>query len=212
MIKILLLEDDPVLGGAISDFLKNNNYDVEWFMDAESVLFFGYDLFLVDWMLKEKSGIDFINNLRRLGVDSPIIMMTVKASIDDKLKGFESGVDDYITKPFEPMELLARIKAVLSRYYGNNSIKVNENIILDSNSRVVIKDSKEIKLTHKEFMLFEILLRNRPKVLSYDYLIDYVWSNEGSYETLKSHIYSLRKKLGRELIRSVKGAGYKIDD
>ena len=212
MIKILLLEDDDILGKAIYDFLNSNGYGVEWFKEAESVAFFGYDLFLVDWILEGKSGIDFIKSLKKSKTDAPAIMMTVKSSLDDKLAGFDVGVDDYITKPFEPKELLARIKAVLNRYYKDSTINIGDDIEVNIENRKVLKDSKEVNLTKKEFMLLEVLLKNRPKPMNYDFLIDYVWNGEGSYETLKAHMYSLRKKLGKDIVSSVKGVGYKIND
>ncbi len=212
MVKILLIEDDKILGKAISNFLKKNDYNVEWHLDAESVMFFGYDLFIVDWMLKEKSGIDFVKSLRKKDIDIPVIMITVKSSLDDKLKGFDIGVDDYITKPFEPEELVARIKAVLSRYYKENIIRLKNGVDIDLYNKKALKNKKDIKLTHKEFLLLEVLAKRKPKPLSSDFLIDYVWREEGNYETLKSHIYSIRKKLGKDIVTSVKGVGYKIDD
>ena len=212
MIKILLLEDDIILGKAVYDFLRSKGFDVEWFKDTESVVFLGYDLFLVDWVLKGKNGIDFIKSLKKQKQDIPTIIMTVKSSLDDKLSGFDVGVDDYITKPFEPKELLARIKAVLKRYYKDSAINIGEEIVIDIENKTVLKNSKEVGLTKKEFALLEVLLKNRPKPMNYDFLIDYVWGSEGSYETLKTHIYSIRKKIGKGIIASVKGVGYKIND
>lgn len=138
-------------------------------------------------------------------------MITVKSSLEDKLKGFAVGVDDYVTKPFFPEELLARIKAVLGRYCQiKEEIKIG-NLIIDFEKKIVYLSGKRIELTLKEFLLLEVLARKRGKILSYDFLIDYVWEEEGSYETLKSHIYNIRKKIGKEIIKSIKGFGYKID-
>ncbi len=212
MIKILLVEDDNTLGEAIKKFLTDNDYIVDWLTDYESVVFFGYDLFIIDWMLKEKSGLDLVNLLKEKGIESPIIMITVKSSINDKLKGFEAGVDDYITKPFDPKELLARIKALVNRVYKKHWIEVTDDIVLDPTDNTVFKGNEPISLTQKEFILLEILAKHKPKPLNYEFLIDYVWDSGGSYETLKSHIYSIRKKLGKDFIKSIKGIGYKIND
>ena len=211
MMKILLIEDDKDLGKAIKTFLSKHRYEVDWFEDAQGLFFEGYDIFIIDWLLKQSSGFDIIKSIKHKNIFAPIIMTTVKSSLEDKLRVFELGIDDYITKPFQPEELLARIKAVLKRYYAQEWIKIGENILIDPENRKISKDSENIELTRKEFLLLEIMAKRKGKIVNYDFLIDYVWGEKGSYETLKSHIYSIRKKLGRELIKSVKGLGYKID-
>jgi len=211
MTKVLLIEDDAILGKAIKQFLEKHGFEVSRIDDANEFIFTGYDIFIVDWILKTSSGLDVVKSLKKNNINAPVVMITVKSSLDDKLLVFEEGVDDYITKPFEPEELLARIKAVIRRYYNKNWIKVNEDISIDLESRKVLKNNKEIKLTKKEFMILEVLLKRKGSVVSYDFLLDYVWNENGSYETLKSHIYSLKNKLSKDLIYAVKGLGYKID-
>jgi DNA-binding response OmpR family regulator len=215
MIKFLLVEDDKSLGQAMKEFLEERDYKIDWIQDPDDLPLHGklktYDLFLVDWILGNKEGLEIIKSIKKKGIKVPVIMITVKSSLEDKLKGFAVGVDDYVTKPFFPEELLARIKAVLGRYCQiKEEIKIG-NLIIDFEKKVVYLSGKRIELTLKEFLLLEVLARKRGKILSYDFLIDYVWEEEGSYETLKSHIYNIRKKIGKEIIKSIKGFGYKID-
>ncbi|MEA1994901.1 MAG: response regulator transcription factor [Campylobacterota bacterium] len=215
MIKFLLVEDDKSLGQGMKEFLEERDYKIDWIQDPDDLPLHGklktYDLFLVDWILGNKEGLEIIKSIKKKGIKVPVIMITVKSSLEDKLKGFAAGVDDYVTKPFFPEELLARIKAVLGRYCQiKEEIKIG-NLIIDFEKKVVYLSGKRIKLTLKEFLLLEVLARKRGKILSYDFLIDYVWEEEGSYETLKSHIYNIRKKIGKDIIKSIKGFGYKID-
>ncbi len=215
MIKFLLVEDDKSLGQAMKEFLEERDYKIDWIQDPDDLPLHGklktYDLFLVDWILGNKEGLEIIKSIKKKGIKVPVIMITVKSSLEDKLKGFAVGVDDYVTKPFFPEELLARIKAVLGRYCQiKEEIKIG-NLIIDFEKKIVYLSDKRINLTLKEFLLLEVLARKRGKILSYDFLIDYVWEEEGSYETLKSHIYNIRKKIGKDIIKSIKGFGYKID-
>ncbi len=215
MIKLLLVEDDKSLGQAIKKFLEERNYRIDWIQDPDDLPLHEklktYDLLLVDWILGNKEGLEIVKSIKKKGIKVPVIMITVKSSLEDKLKGFAAGVDDYVTKPFFPEELLARIKAVLSRYCQiKEEIKIG-NLTIDSEKKAVYLSGKRIELTLKEFLLLEVLARKRGKILSYDFLIDYVWEEGGSYETLKSHIYNIRKKIGKEIIKSIKGFGYKID-
>ncbi|MCD6133319.1 MAG: response regulator transcription factor [Deltaproteobacteria bacterium] len=215
MIKLLLVEDDKSLGQAIKEFLEERDYRIDWIQDPDDLPLHEklktYDLLLVDWILGNKEGLEIVKSIKKKGIKVPVIMITVKSSLEDKLKGFAAGVDDYITKPFFPEELLARIKAVLGRYCQiKEEIKIG-NLTIDSEKKVVYLSGKRIELTLKEFLLLEVLARKRGKILSYDFLIDYVWEEGGSYETLKSHIYNIRKKIGKEIIKSIKGFGYKID-
>ena len=215
MIKFLLVQDDKSLGQAMKEFLEERDYKIDWIQDPDDLPLHGklktYDLFLVDWILGNKEGLEIIKSIKKKGIKVPVIMITVKSSLEDKLKGFAVGVDDYVTKPFFPEELLARIKAVLGRYCQiKEEIKIG-NLIIDFEKKIVYLSGKRIELTLKEFLLLEVLARKRGKILSYDFLIDYVWEEEGSYETLKSHIYNIRKKIGKDIIKSTKGFGYKID-
>ena len=135
MIKILLIEDDKDLGKAIKTFLSKQRYKVDWFENAQGLFFEGYNIFIIDWLLKQSSGLDIIKSIKHKNIFAPIIMTTFKSSLEDKLKVFEPGVDDYITKPFQREELLARIKAVLKRYYAQEWIKIGGNLLMDPENK-----------------------------------------------------------------------------
>ncbi|WP_291490876.1 response regulator transcription factor [Desulfurella sp.] len=214
--KILLLEDDKTLGKALKELLEQNGFETEWITELDDFSLFAktrtYDLFIMDRAIKNKDSIYTLKELRKT-ISTPAIFLTVKSSLSDKLEGFEAQIDDYITKPFYKEELLARIKAIANRNMPKGILKV-KNIEIDTQKHVVYVDSKPIEnLTQKEFMLLEYLVRNKNKVVKTDNLIDYIWNEDGSIETLKSHIYSLRKKLSdKDLIKTIKGYGYKIDE
>ncbi|AHF96481.1 MAG: response regulator transcription factor [Desulfurella sp.] len=214
--KILLLEDDKTLGKALKELLEQNGFETEWITELDDFSLFAktrtYDLFIMDRAIKNKDSIYTLKELRKT-ISTPAIFLTVKSSLSDKLEGFEAQIDDYITKPFYKEELLARIRAIANRNMPKGILKV-KNIEIDTQKHVVYIDSKPIEnLTQKEFMLLEYLVRNKNKVVKTDSLIDYIWNEDGSIETLKSHIYSLRKKLSdKDLIKTIKGYGYKIDE
>ncbi len=214
--KILLLEDDKTLGKALKDFLEQNSFETEWVNSLEDFSLYvktrAFDLLILDRAIKNKDSLFVLKELRKT-ISTPAIFLTVKSSLSDKLEGFEANIDDYITKPFYKEELLARIKAILNRNVPKGIIKV-KNIEIDTQKHIVYIDSKHIEnLTQKEFMLLEYLMRNKNKVIKTDTLIDYIWNENGSIETLKSHIYSLRKKLAdKDLIKTIKGYGYKIEE
>ncbi len=214
--KILLLEDDKTLGKALKDFLEQNSFETEWVNSLEDFSLYvktrAFDLLILDRAIKNKDSLFVLKELRKT-ISTPAIFLTVKSSLSDKLEGFEANIDDYITKPFYKEELLARIKAILNRNVPKGIIKV-KNIEIDTQKHIVYIDSKHVEnLTQKEFMLLEYLMRNKNKVIKTDTLIDYIWNENGSIETLKSHIYSLRKKLAdKDLIKTIKGYGYKIEE
>ncbi len=213
--KVLLLEDDKSLGKAIKELLEQNGFETEWTTELEDFTLFAktrvFDLFIMDRAIKNKDSLYTLKELRKT-ISTPAIFLTVKSSLSDKLEGFEAQIDDYITKPFYKEELLARIKSIANRNMPKGILKV-KNIEIDTQKHIVYVDSKPIELTQKEFMLLEYLVRNKNKVVKTDTLIDYIWNEDGSVETLKSHIYSLRKKISdKDLIKTIKGLGYKIDE
>ncbi len=211
MYRVLLVEDDRLLGRAICEFLRKNGFFVEW-IDAPLVhRMEGHDIAVVDWILKDGSGLDFVKKIKRGNPPMPLIMITVKSDLKDKLMAFESGVDDYLTKPFHPEELLARIKALLNRYYFTGKLELSDGVVVDLDRGIVEIDEKTVELTQKELALIEALVRRKGRIVSYDFLMEYVWSEEASYETLKSHVYNLRRKLGKNIIKNVKNLGYRID-
>ena len=223
--KILVVEDELSIVELLKYNLSKAGYDVDYCLNGESALdkIFSttkYDLILIDWMLPELSGIEISRRIRKnkSTKNIPLIMLTARGEEEDKLRGFESEVDDYITKPFSINELLARIKAVLKRmrpiFY--NEILTYKGIQLDSSTHKVSRNHLEINLGPTEFNLLRFLMENQGKVFSRQQLLDYVWTTSPYVEprTVDVHIRRLRKALNEgfdfDPIRTVRSAGYSL--
>ena len=223
--KILVVEDELSIVELLKYNLSKAGYDVDYCLNGESALdkIFSttkYDLILNDWMLPELSGIEISRRIRKnkSTKNIPLIMLTARGEEEDKLRGFESEVDDYITKPFSINELLARVKAVLKRmrpiFY--NEILTYKGIQLDSSTHKVSRNHLEINLGPTEFNLLRFLMENQGKVFSRQQLLDYVWTTSPYVEprTVDVHIRRLRKALNEgfdfDPIRTVRSAGYSL--
>lgn len=226
--KVLVIDDEMHIVELLKFNLETSNYEVfcsydgfDGFIKAKEVK---PDLILLDWMLPNISGIDVLKKIRtdKDLKNIPVIMLTAKNMENDKVEGLEIGADDYITKPFSIKELLARISSVLRRY--NLNATNEENILYAGNLKVdlakheVTKGSEKIELTLKEFELLKLLIQNKGKVLSRNYLLDKIWGYEyyGETRTVDVHIRYLRKKIendsnGEKYIETIRGVGYKID-
>lgn len=220
--KILIVEDDS----EIRDFLKSS-FEEECFVvdtaddgerGTELSRTNNYDLIILDYVLPKKNGFEICSEIRRSGRQVPILMLSVKSEIDHKVKIFELGADDYLTKPFSFRELLARAKALLRRPPGmKEEFLAIDNLTLDADRQSANRAGKNIYLTRKEFILLEYLLRNKGRVLSRGMIMEHVWNAEGDLfsNTIEAHIRNLRKKIDigfkRKLIHSVPGRGYKLD-
>lgn len=221
MSKIFYVEDDTNIRELVEYTLKSSGFSVKGFELAES--FFEKlkvekpDLILLDIMLPDKDGVSILKELRNNGdfKHIPIIMLTAKSSQLDKIKGLDEGADDYITKPFDIIELISRIKAVLRRTKPEEESICFNGITLNKKRHILTVDGEEITLTFKEFELLYHLLINRGIVLSRDKLMNLVWGTdfEGETRTVDVHIRTLRQKLGAcgEYIKTVRNVGYKID-
>ena len=223
--KILVVEDELSIVELLKYNLSKAGYDVDYCLNGESALdkIFSttkYDLILIDWMLPELSGIEISRRIRKnkSTKNVPLSMLTARGEEEDKLRGFESEVDDYITKPFSINELLARVKAVLKRmrpiFY--NEILTYKGIQLDSSTHKVSRNHLEINLGPTEFNLLRFLMENQGKVFSRQQLLDYVWTTSPYVEprTVDVHIRRLRKALNEgfdfDPIRTVRSAGYSL--
>lgn len=222
MSKIYCVEDDEGIRDLITYAVKSAGFEVEGFESAES---FEKKLdtelpsmVLLDIMLPNKDGIEILKDIRNSErtKNLPVIMITAKSTEGDKVKGFEYGADDYVTKPFGVMELISRIKAVLRRS-GNNvqsDIIDYKGIVLDNQSRSVSVDNENIAITYKEFELLKYLLVHKGTVVPREVLLEKIWGYhfEGESRTLDVHIGSLRHKLGEKgkCIETVRNVGYKI--
>ena len=220
MPRILLIEDEDSIRHLISYDLKNAGFDVTGCPDGASAREKGlnesFDIMIIDWMLPEISGIELVRLFRGKGIDSVMMMLTAKDEEEDILEAFEAGVDDYITKPFSPRELLARIQAHVNRIV-KTSRRVLEmgGLTMDLGSREVSVNGRPVSLTKKEFELLEYLLRNPQIVLSRDNILNEIWDfdYDGDTRIVDVHIFKLRNKLQGSGVKiaSLRGVGYKLE-
>ncbi|MBR5217598.1 MAG: response regulator transcription factor [Oscillospiraceae bacterium] len=222
--KILVVDDEKLLVKGIKFNLENEGYEVETAYDGAAAVELArresFDLIILDWMMPVLSGSDACMKIREFS-DVPVIMLTARSEDADKLLGFACGADDYVTKPFNILELKARIRALLRRSNAAASERRSRNLLtvgelsLDMEQRVVIRDGEAIDLTAKEFDLMELLMKNPRRVYSRENLMDLVWgyAYAGDYRTVDVHIRRLREKLERvpaepEYIMTKWGVGY----
>ena len=217
--KILLAEDEVSLNGIIAKRLKKENFTVDAVFDGEEALdylaYSDYDIVLLDIMMPKKTGLDVLKEMRAAGNETPVLILTAKDSVEDRVKGLDMGADDYVTKPFAFEELLARIRVLLRKKAGRSTNQLTAgDLILDLNSRKVTRDGTDIKLSSKEFSLLECFLLNKDIVLSRQKLETLVWGYEysGASNMIDVYVRYLRKKIDepfdKKLIHTVRGAGY----
>lgn len=215
--KILLVEDEKNLAEALKEGLEEKAFVVDLAFDGEEGLYmaetFDYNAVVLDIMLPVIDGITVLERLRKKKVDMPVLLLTARNGLDDRIKGLNVGADDYITKPFEFSELLARLKAVIRRYKGTASptIEIGD-LIIDANSRTVSRAGKEIPLSSREFSIIHYLALNRGRVVSNPELLDHIFGSDPETNIVKVYISYIRNKIDRDfsnkLIHTVRGAGY----
>ena len=223
--RILLIEDEPGLIVTVSDLLAGEGYEVSSAADGETGLAMasdgGFDLVILDVMLPRKSGFEVCRELRQKGVDTAILMLTAKTQVVDRVVGLKLGADDYLTKPFDPAELLARIEALLRRVQKEHRIPVQTfrfgDIQVDFDRAEVRKGLNPINLASKELQLLRYLVDNRDRVVPRDELLRKVWeySSEVSSRTIDVHVAWLRQKLEDnpqmpKHIQTIRGKGYRF--
>ena len=217
--KILLAEDEVSLNGIIAKRLKKENFTVDAVFDGEEALdylaYSDYDIVLLDIMMPKKTGLDVLKEMRAAGNETPVLILTAKDSVEDRVKGLDMGADDYVTKPFAFEELLARIRVLLRKKAGRSTNQLTAgDLILDLNSRKVTRAGTDIKLSSKEFSLLECFLLNKDIVLSRQKLETLVWGYDysGASNMIDVYVRYLRKKIDepfdRKLIHTVRGTGY----
>lgn len=217
--KILLVEDDKVLNGSLSKLLKTQQFSVDSVFDGQEALDFmavaDYDLVILDVMMPERDGFSVVNHLRQTGDKTPVLMLTARDALEDKVKGLNLGADDYLVKPFAFEELLARIRAMLrrdNRQHLTTTIQVKD-IKLDLVSQQVFQSGQLLDLTAKEYQVLEYLLRNPNMVLSRHQIREHVWGfdYEGESNIIDVLIKNIRRKLGdSHLIETKRGQGYVV--
>jgi len=219
--RVLIIEDNPKMAAAEQKGLTEHGFAVDvchtGFEGEELASKDNYDVVLLDLMLPDRDGVEVCRNLRRRGIATPIIMITALSSTDDKVDGLDAGADDYIAKPFEFEELLARIRALLRRGEATESRVLSfDDLELDLYTRIAKRGEGEWELTNKEFALLEYLMRNPNRVLSRAQIGEKVWDMnfEASSNVIDVYISSLRKKIDRKqespLVHTVKNAGYRF--
>jgi DNA-binding response OmpR family regulator len=220
-VRILLLEDEPKVSALVKRGLAAERYAVDVAEDGREGLelaeAYPYDLILLDLMLPSLSGAEVLQRIRRTNQYVPILVLTARDSVDDKVKLFESGADDYLTKPFAFAELLVRVKALLRRGPVNRSstLRIGD-LELDRLTQQVKRRGKRIELTAKEYSLLEYLMQNPDRVLSRNMIIEHVWdqSFDGITNIVDVYVRHLRSKIDEggesKLIRTVRGTGYMI--
>lgn len=234
MVKILIADDDKEILDLLSIYMKNEGYECLLANDGLEVIHLienhsDINLCLLDIMMPEKSGMEVLDYLRKKGLEYPVIFISANQGQTDKISGLLAGADDYVTKPFQPLEVVARVKGMLRRqsiYQSGNKLDVNKDridlgsIIIDRrNHSVVNSDQEEIKLTVIEFDILYLMASHRGHVFSADDIMQAVWqdSSVSSTKTVMVHVSNLRNKLeeatrGEKIIQTVWGVGYKINE
>jgi DNA-binding response OmpR family regulator len=213
-VKVLLIEDDILLGESLKEFLKSNGIEVKWLQDEREVFnlnLLSYDIAVLDLMLNSIKGEDILVFIKEKS-DIPVLILTAKRNLEDKEVCFERGADDYLTKPFEPKELLLRLRA-LSRRKPLPKIQKIGNVTVDLDAETIFVDEKEIKLSRTAWKLFYLLLKHKGEILPKERIMNYVWEGKPvSDDILRAYIKELRKKLPKNLIETFKGRGYRLKD
>ena len=216
--RVLLIEDTHGLGEAVREQIADDGHAVDWVQNLAlaqaSVRSTRYDLILLDLMLPDGRGLDFLRQQRAAGDSTPVIILTARDQISDRIAGLNVGADDYLVKPFDLFELSARVAAVARRYSGspNPLLKIGA-LTIDNAARSILRDGQRVDLTGREWALFEAFIQRPGALLSKAQLEDrlYEFGAEIESNTIEVYISRLRKKLGHDLIETVRGLGYKFD-
>ncbi len=216
--RVLLVEDDAMIGEAMQGALKDAAYAVDWVQDGQAALASlacqHYDLVLLDLGLPGKDGLEVLRNLRAQSNPVPLLIVTARDGLDDRLGGLDGGADDYVLKPFEMAELLARMRAVLRRKAGSAAPLLGNGVVsLDpATQQATASNGTCVQLTHREFALLQALLVRPGAILSRSDLEDriYGWGQEVESNAVEFLLHALRRKLGSDTIKNVRGAGWMV--
>ena len=223
MARILVVEDDPGIALGLEDDLRLEGYEIETITDGDTAARRAreqtFDLIVLDIMLPRKDGFQVCRELRRAGVGTPIIILTARVNAAEKVLGLEMGADDYVTKPFDPMELRARIKAVLRRAAGETpAVYRFDDVEVDFRRCELRRSGQALEISSLEFRLLAAFIKNRGRVLSRDQLLDAAWGSEVHVtdRAVDNHVVGLRRKIESDpsnprFITSIRGMGYRFD-
>ncbi|HKD54689.1 MAG TPA: response regulator [Steroidobacteraceae bacterium] len=215
--RLLLVEDDPMIGEAIRAGLKREGFVVDWVHDAESASrVLGsepFELLLLDLGLPGSDGLKLLKSLRGRGEALPVLIITARDAVSDRVAGLDAGGDDYLVKPFDLDELAARVRALLRRKSGRSSTVLEHlGVVLDPATHRVTQQGVEVALSPREFALLQLLMEHPGRILSRAQLEErlYGWGEEVESNAVEVHIHGLRRKLGAQFIRNVRGVGYRV--
>ncbi|MDY2795406.1 response regulator transcription factor [Peptostreptococcus porci] len=221
--KILIVEGEKRLNNVINKYLKNEGYGVDSAFDGEEALDYlevgSYDAIITDMRISKINGYQLVKNMRDNNINTPVLMLSARDSLEDKVRSLNIGADDVIIKPFEFEELIARIRAIVRRQYGNTSNKLSvKNISLDMSEKSVKKGNKAIELTGKEYEVFEYLMQNKGKVIGKEQILEHLWGFDylGGSNIVEVLVKNIRKKISpndsTSIIQTKRGLGYVIRD
>lgn len=216
-VRVLIVEDEPLLLQALQKSLREDGYAVDVAEDGDEGMYkartWEYDAIVLDVMLPRRDGWEILSELRRTKT-TPVVMLTARDTVADRVKGLDNGADDYLVKPFDLEELLARLRAVIRRASGNCHPRIDlGEVVVDTVSKSVMRQGESVSLTAREYALVEILALNRGRLVTrsmlYEHLCD---ENEDSLsKVVEVHVSNIRKKLGKEFITTRRGQGYIVD-
>lgn len=216
--RVLLVEDDELLGDGVRAGLEQFEYTVDWVKDGQSalhaILTESFDTVVLDLGLPKRTGLEVLRSMRAKNIATPVVILTARDSIEDRVKGLDAGADDYLAKPFDLEELCARIRALQRRSTSRaEPILSYGEITLDPAAHVVTFKNEVLAISRREFALLQKLLENAGKVLSREQLTQtlYGWGDDVDSNALEVHIHNLRKKFGADLIRTIRGIGYMVE-
>ena len=215
--RVLLVEDDPMVGKAMRDGLERAGFSVDWARDGRaaelSIRNEGYQAVVLDLGLPLRDGLEVLKGARAGGRDVPLLIVTARDGIADRVGGLNAGADDYLVKPFDMQELVARLHALIRRHAGSGRPQLTlGSLVLDPLARSVTLRGEPIELSAREFAVLQALMRQPATVLSREALEDvvYGWDQEIGSNAIEVHLHHLRKKLGADVIRNVRGVGYRL--
>lgn len=216
--RLLLIEDDPMIGKSIRDGLRREGYGVDWVRDGwageQSLNTESYDLLILDLALPRKDGLAVLSTARSKGKTMPVLIITARSEVGDRVIGLDAGADDYLVKPFSMSELSARVRALLRRSFGRADTTLRAGgLELNPQTREVRVSGKSVALSQRELALLEHLMHRPGAIISKSSLEGsiYAWGEEVESNTIEVHISNLRKKLDPDRIVTVRGVGYRID-
>lgn len=217
--RILLIEDDPLIGDGLKIGLEKLGFSVDWFTDGaegeEALLQTPYAAVILDLGLPKKDGLEILQDWRRQNKNEPVLILTARGDVDQRIAGLNSGADDYLGKPFALKEVQARLNALIRRSGGQAAAVIKyKDIEFNPQTRKVLQNGKEVVLAPKELALLELLLLNKNRVLSKEVIENkiYSWDEEVSSNAVEVHIHHLRKKLGKDVVKTVNKIGYILED